>query len=199
MEIQTDAPGKDLPAVVFDEDRARFIYPIAEPKLAVLITIPKAEDGQELPTTLQPLAGGLQVFYGSYYGIVNEEGNVRRGSAKAQWENMHVKVGPGYWVKVTLPRAYQSDQTCRIVTLIPSPDGDIVREHNDIVDPGDWIVRQPGGELQYIRAAKFSKFYYSQEGAEERGLHLMTPAEFSAWAIEQARTVLREQALALWA
>ncbi len=200
MVVHADVPPENLPEVTFDEGQARTIFPKPAPKQAVLITIPLTEDGQELPTIIKPLAGGLQVFYGSFYGLLNSDGDVRRGSARAQWENMHVKVGPGYWVKVTLPKAYQADQACRIVTLIPSAQGgDVVREHSDIVHPGDWIVRQPGGELQYIRAAKYSDFYHTQEEAEALGLQLMTPAEFSAWAIEQARANLHEQALALWA
>lgn len=182
--------ASELPEIVFDDTRALTLYPRPEPKQAVLILIPRTEDGDELPTFIRPRAGGLQVFYGNFYGLIDADGIVRRGSAQAQWEAMHVMVKPGYWVKVTTPHGYQATETCRIVTLIPAENGGEVREHSDIVNPGDWIVRQPGGELQYIRAAKYSTFYYTQPEAESAGLHLMTPDLFAAWAIEQARALI---------
>jgi len=181
----------ELPEVVFDDARAVRLFPRPEPKMAVRIFIPRSESGEELPTAIKPKAGGLQVFYGDFYGLVDEVGDVRRGSAKDQWEVMHVKVDPLHWVKVLTPQGYVAAEPCKIVTRILGQNGDIIPEHFDVVNPGDWIVKQPGGELQYIRAAKYPKFYFTQEEAEERGLGGMGSEEFAAWAVEQARRLIR--------
>lgn len=134
-----------IPEVRFNAALGRPIFPRPTPKNAVLVSIPTAQDGAELPTFIRPRWGGVQVFYGDYYAIVIE-GRVAYGSAKEQWEAMHSAVRPGYWVKTAVPLAYMATEACRIVTLIPSDDGG-VREANHVLQPGDWIVSQPGGEL----------------------------------------------------
>jgi hypothetical protein len=149
-----------------------------------LVKIPLTDDGSEIPTFIKPGWGGVQVFYGDYYAIIID-GVVDYGSAKLQWEQMHTPVRPGYWVKTVVPTAYRAQEVCRIVTLIPDKNGDI-KEANYVLQPGEWIVQQPGGEVQHIKAAKFGGIYFSQEEAEVLGLTGMTLDEFSTWAVAQA-------------
>lgn len=175
---------QNLPEVRFDLDMGMPIYPRPVIKHAVLVPIPRTEDGSEIPTFIKPEWGGLEVFYGDYYAIITE-GMVVYGSAQEQWEAMHTSTSPGYWVKTTVPEAYRASERCRIVTLIPSDDGGI-RETSNVVEPGDWIVRQPGGEVQRISAEKYDKIYFSQQEAEAFGFDQMSDEEFSDWAVARA-------------
>lgn len=181
----------DVPEVRFDETVAIPIFPRPVPKMAVLVPIPTTsagDDESELPTFIKPEWGGVQVFYGDYYGIV-VDGVVVYGSAKDQWEAMHTQVKPELWVKTAVPTAYQATEACRIVTLVPTDDGN-VREADYTLELGDWIVRQPGGEVQHIKLAKYDGIYYSRGEAEACGLDHMTPEEFAAWAVEQVRATV---------
>jgi len=96
-------PSK-VPEVRFDAARATRIFPRPVAKNAVLIRIPRTQDGSTLPTFIQAEWGAPQVFYGDYYGIV-AAGEVIYGSAQVQWEDMHSSVEPGYWVKTAVPTA----------------------------------------------------------------------------------------------
>lgn len=177
----------DVPEVHFDESIAVPIFPRPLLKMAVLVPIPHSEDGSEIPTFIKPEWGGVQVFYGDYYGIV-KHGAIVYGSAKNQWEAMHTRVTDELWVKTAVPHAYQATETCRITTLIPAGK-DEVREASFTLEPGDWIVRQPGGEVQHIKAANYGHIYYSQSEAEVFGLNSMTE-EFASWAVEQAQAAV---------
>jgi hypothetical protein len=176
----------EVPEVKFDETRAKEIFPRPVVKHAVLVRIPVTDDGSEVPTFIKPEWGTVQVFYGDYYAIISEDGAVAYGSAKVQWLQMHKQLSPGYWVKTEVPVAYQADEVCRIVTLIPSDDGGI-REASFMLKSGDWIVRQPGGEVQHIKAEKFGKIYFSLEEAENLGLTAMSSGQFAEWALDQVR------------
>ncbi|MCA9309372.1 hypothetical protein KC973_03275 [Candidatus Saccharibacteria bacterium] len=178
----------DVPQVVFDESSATRIFPRPELKNAALVTIPMAEGGHEIPTFISPEWGGVQVFYGSYYAII-VDGAVAYGSAREQWELMHTNMKPGWWVKTGVPTAYQATERCRIMTLIPTEDGN-VREANYTLDPGDWIVRQPGGEVQHIKNQKFEAIYYTEDEVLELGLNTMTTEEFAQWAVSRAGSLL---------
>ena len=172
-----------IPEVRFDPDRAQRIFPRPVLKHAVLVPIPKSQDDADIPTFIRPEWGGVQVFYGDYYGIITGNGDaIGYGSAREQWELMHAQIQPGYWVKTCIPTAYQAVEVCRIVTLIPSDDGGI-REANFALQPGDWIVRQPGAEVQHIKAQKFPGIYFTQEEAVQLGLVNMTVSQFSDWAL----------------
>ena len=173
-----------VPEVRFDASSATRVFPRPEVKNAVLVKIPRTEDGSEIPTFIKPEWGGVQVFYGDYYGVISE-GTLAYGSAKEQWEAMHVSLGPGYWVKTAVPTAYKATEPCRIVTLIPNDDGSI-REANYTLQTGDWILRQPGGEVQHVRAAKYEKIYLTENEVAINGLQEMTDAEFGEWALSQA-------------
>jgi hypothetical protein len=175
--------NEQVPEVRFNEEETYRIFPRPIAKCAVLVQIPLTNDEQEMPTFIRPSWGGVQVFYGNYYAIV-ENGVVVYGSAKDQWLAMHSQIKPGYWVKTAVPTAYQATATCRIVTLIPSDDGGI-REASYTLEPGDWIVRQPGGEVQHIKAAVFEDIYFSREEARSLGFNLMTDTDFAIWAAAQ--------------
>jgi len=55
------------------------------------------------------------------------------------------------------------------------------------VHPGDWIVRQPGGEIQYIRERKYCAAYRTVAEAEALGLYeMIKQGTFSGWVKAQA-------------
>lgn len=176
-----------IPEVVFNPDAGVRIFPRPQHKQAVLVSIPTTSDENVLPTFIKPEWDGVQVFYGDYYAII-VDGRVVYGSAKDQWENMHTRVADqtDRWIKTAVPKAYMASEPCRIVTLIPGRGGGEVRETNYNLNPGDWIVRQPGGEIQHIKADYFPAIYFSDEEAKEAGLPEMSDAEFANWAIAQA-------------
>ncbi len=184
--------ASDVPEVRFDEMSAQPIFPKPVLKRAALVPIPVTDGDQLLPTFIEPEWGGVQVFFGSYYGIlgiVDGKEVVIYGSAKIQWENMHSSVQPGYWVKTAVPTAYRATEPCRIVTLIPQEDGSI-SEANFVLEPGDWIVRQPGGEVQHVKSAKFSGIYFSAEEADELSLTNMSAEQFATWALSRVKDLV---------
>jgi hypothetical protein len=171
---------KDVPEVTFDLERAFPIYPRPELKNAVLIMPPVAVGGGDLITSICPEWGGVQSFLGDFYAIVRE-GVVVYGSAKDQWENMHEQIMPGYWVKTAVPLAYQATERCRIITLVPNDLGGI-RETSFTIEASDWIVRQPGGEIQHIKQAKYSTIYFTDAEVWELGLTNISAETFKKWA-----------------
>lgn len=177
-----------LPVVKFNDDLATRIFPRPELKEAVYVPIPKLEGGVELANYIVPEWGGVQQFLGDYYAIVND-GKVVYGSAKEQWELMHAEIAPGRWVKVGIPTAYQAIERCRVVTLILMEDG-ALRETATELNPGDWIVRQPGGEVQHIKEEKMPRIYFTADEAVGLGLHVMTQPEFSDWALQQVAALV---------
>jgi hypothetical protein len=178
----------EIPEVRFDDMRATAIFPRPDPKHAVLVRMPRTQDGAEMPTFIKPEWGGVQVFYGDYYGIARN-GVVVYGSAKLQWEAMHTLISPGYWVKTAVPMAYQANEPCRVVTIIPSDDGGVRETTYAFYElrPDDWVVRQPGGEVQHIKAANFGGIYFLPEEVEELGLDGMSIDEFASWAVAWVR------------
>lgn len=172
-----------LPVVKFDESIAARIFPRPELKMAAFMPIPRLEGGVELPTFIRAEWGEVQQFLGDYY-VVIKDGKVIYGSAQLQWELMHVQIAPGRWVKVGIPTAYQATESCRVTTMILLEDG-ALRETSVELQSGDWIVRQPGGEVQHIKAAKKPQIYFTAEEAADLGLDAMTQLEFSNWALTQ--------------
>ncbi|MFZ1301532.1 MAG: hypothetical protein WAQ27_03065 [Candidatus Microsaccharimonas sp.] len=175
-------PQAEVPEVRFSFDDAYPIYPRPQVKNAALVHIPLLEEGGDLPTFIRPEWGGVQVFYGDYYAIV-KDGEVIYGSAKEQWEAMHTETypGSGSWIKTAVPLAYRASEACRIVTLIPDESG-AIKEASFVLKPQDWIVRQPGGEVQHIKAEKYPTIYFTPAEAVELGLTQMSATEFADWA-----------------
>lgn len=165
------------------------IFPRPVAKRAVLVPIPRTLGDNLLPTFIWAEWNDVQVFHGDYYLIVNDDGVGIYGSAQEQWEHMHTRLGGILWVKTAIPLAYQATEVCDIITLIPEEDGSI-REARHTLQPGDWIVRQPGGEVQHILAAKFGGIYFSYAEAQQLGLTRMTQEQFAGWAVAQARAAL---------
>lgn len=179
-----------IPEVRFDANRGIRIFPRPIVKYAVLVHIPLTEDGAELPSFIRPEWGTVQIFYGSFYVVVDrDKGVAAYGSAKQQWEAMHSMIRPGYWVKTAVPLAYTATEPCRIVTLITNTQGE-VREADYVLDAGDWIVRQPGGEVQHVKASRYPDIYFSKEEAATLGLDAMTPEQFAQWAVNEARAAI---------
>lgn len=173
-----------LPVVKFDDTQAVRVFPRPELKTAALVSVPLLEGGVELPSFIVAEWGGIQQFLGDYYAIIRD-GEVVYGSAQVQWDLMHTMLSPGVWVKTGIPTAYQATEPCRITTLILLEDG-AVRETSVELEPGAWIMRQPGGEVQHVREEKMPKIYFTQEEAETLGLTEMDQATFATWALRQA-------------
>lgn len=178
-----------IPEVKFDPSLGVRIFPRPEPKNAVLVPMPAiAGSEMEIPTFIKPEWGGLQVFYGSYYAVI-KEGKVVYGSAKDQWEAMHQMVRPGFWVKTAVPTAYQAQEACKIITFIPDDSGDI-KEASFTLKPNDWIVRQPGAEVQHVKAENYEHIYFTSLEATSLGLTLLSSDEFAAWATDRAYNLI---------
>lgn len=176
-----------IPRVNFDDGRAFPIYPKPVAKHAALVRVPMTDDGFEVPTLIKPEWGGIQNFLGDYYAIIRADGVVRYGSARLQWEAMHTRLAPAYWVKTAVPLAYRATEVCRVVTYVLDQAGDTTREVSCRLEPNDWIVKQPGGEVQHITESKYREAYFSQAEAEALGLPAMSAEEFAAWALAEAR------------
>lgn len=177
-----------IPEITFDETLSERVYPRAELKHATLVRVPVL-DGVPLATYIRPEWGGVQFFQGNYYLIIGEDGAARYGSAYYQWLNMHSEITAGYWVKTAIPTAYQVDRQCRLVTLIPTIEGGVA-ETNYVMAPNDWVLRQPGGEIQHVKIVKFPDSYYSREEAADLGLHGMSGKQFRDWAIAQVSSLI---------
>jgi hypothetical protein len=150
--------AEQFPELKFDDNKARPRFPIPILKHAVLVPV---QDGY--PTHIRPEWDdtGLspQVFIGSWYAMLNkDETEVRYGSAKDQWENMHIAVEAtdrhfSGWLKVLVPTGYHTDEIHDIVTLINDenqPGG--FREARKTIAEGTLVLKQPGGEIQHVRS-----------------------------------------------
>ncbi len=184
----------NLPELEFDHTRAKPVYPIPVVKFAVRVLIP-----HEFPTFIRPEwddpGTEPQVFFGDYYLILGRNGHGRYGSARIQWEHMHRRIPldrlvggiPAMaWVKVLPPIGYAVTQACDVVTMIPTEKLGEFRESRKTIRPGTVVLQQPGGEIQFVRPENLASTYYTDKAASQLGLTSMTPAEFEAFAKEQA-------------
>lgn len=181
----------NLPEARFDESLAVRCFPRPVVKWAVLVPIP-----EEFPTFIRPEWDdtGLnpQVFFGDYYLILDGRGRGRYGSAADQWRNMHRslplersfgdRIPAMGWVKVLVPEGHEVAFDCELVTLIPTESGEI-RESRKAITAGTLVLRQPGGEFQFVRNEDRAAIYYSAAEAEELGLNAMSADEFAEWAL----------------
>ena len=183
-----------VPEAKFQSEKAIRYFPRPDVKWAVLVPV-----HPEFPTFIQPewdTEGNCpQVFIGDYYLIIDDAGRGRYGSAQIQWENMHRRVpfsrhlgarppATG-WVKVLCPMGYEVDEACELVTLIPTSTSEI-RESRKLIQPGTLVLRQPGGEFQFVRPVDRAATYYEPAEADKLGLTPMTPDEFTDWVVAQA-------------
>jgi len=180
----------------FDDSRATIWFPRPVVKWAVLVPIP-----DDFPTFIQPEWNATsakpkpQIFYGSYYLMLDEFGRGRYGSAAIQWENMHTQLDVGHlvtgvpaaaYVKTEVPTGYCVFKRCTISTSVPLGGGHVF-ESDVVIEPGTLILRQSGGEIQHVRPADLTKTYFLPKEAEELGLRAMLDAgEFPDWAYDRA-------------
>lgn len=139
--------------VAFDEALAKTYQPIRVVKQAVLVPVP---DGIE--TTIFAEWGEEQKFVGAWYAIYSNEGKVKYGSGKKEFDETHGiadETENGYF-KNTPIEAYQyHGPEARVVTVLGSG---VVETENTVTD-GAWMVRWPHGEVGVIKEPKFPTLY----------------------------------------
>ncbi len=177
----------ETPVVTFDETRAVRIFPRPELKEAVYVSVAKLDNEFELNTYLRPEWGGVQQMMGDFYAII-KHGRVVYGSARLQWESMHYQISEDEWVKVGVPLAHPVTERCRVITLILQDDATL-KEASVELQPGDWIVRQPGGEVQHIMKEKLRQIYFGADEIVEHGFDDMSDEQFRDWVLEHIRAL----------
>lgn len=136
----------------FDAALATTYLPRRVVKQAVLVPVPEGVE-----TTIIPSWGGEQKFVGSWYAIY-EDGNVKYGSARQEFDETHEKTddGENTYVKATPILAYvYRGESAKVVTRLA--DGTIETENT--VNDGDRMVQWPHGEVGVMRDEKFRKLY----------------------------------------
>jgi hypothetical protein len=141
------------PEVRFDGRRAKTYEPFPVPKRARIVRAKRNEQ-----TTIVAEWGEEQHFVGTWVAVLDDTGEIRYGSAHAEWMDMHERV-PGrrnLWQKTASVRAYQHQGTPgRLTTIL----ADGTRETTNRVRAGDWIVKQRNDEVQVIPDADFRRRY----------------------------------------
>lgn len=142
-----------LPQVTFDETLAKEYQPIRVVKQAVLVPVPEG-----VKTTIFAEWGEEQNFVGPWYAIYNDEGQVKYGSGKQEFDETHGvadETENGYF-KNTPIRAYQyRGPDARVVTILGSG---VVETENTVTD-GAWMAQWPHGEVGVIKEPKFPTLY----------------------------------------
>lgn len=105
----------------------------------------------EEPATYET-SWGVQEMHGPHYRI-NLGDEAPYGSEKSRFEAEHVEVDGGYRKSAVID-AYQVTETTPVTTYL---DGKI--ETENVAEPGDWIVRQPQGEVMVVSTEKFGRLY----------------------------------------
>ena len=179
----------ELPEVRFDENRAVPCFPRPEIKYAVLVPF-YAKFAINIRPEWDKDGKNPQSFIGDFYLIFHKDGRPRYGSAKEQWENMHVRVGAFTWIKVLVPTGYHVDEACNMVTWITDEETGRIEESRTSIEAGTLVIKQPGGEFQFVRPEDEAKTYYTTEEARGLGLHDLTIEEFGRWAVNQAKAMV---------
>jgi hypothetical protein len=131
----------DLPIHTFDERRARRYRPNpAMTKTAILVELADPTATVEIRASF----GETQRMSGSFYVVA--EGDRSYGSGREEFERAHTRVGPNQYVREADVLAYRASEACRVETVL----SDDTRESTVVARPGDWIVRQPRGEVLVI-------------------------------------------------
>ena len=156
--------------IIFDESRAKRYDPLGvrDPGDRVLKACRLVEKPDGNVSVIVPEWGGEQRFLGSYYEILNQDGTVSYGSAKAELEDTHTlaplstiiqddaeKDGVTFWYKTAPVDAYQTEEAGTIFTVLADGTEETVNE----AKAEDWVVRQKGGEFQRITRDKFPTLY----------------------------------------
>jgi hypothetical protein len=131
----------DLPIHTFEERRARRYRPNPElAKTAILVELADPTASVEILASF----GEFQTLSGSFYVVAEGDGSY--GSSREEFERAHTKVGPNQYVRAADVLAYRATEPCRVETVL----SDATRETMVVARPGDWIVRQPRGEVLVI-------------------------------------------------
>ena len=137
--------------IQFDDTQAATYLPHRVVKIAKLMQV---ADGVE--TTIVPEWGGEQKFIGSWYAILDDDGNVKYGSARLEFDETHECIGEDTYVKITPIKAYiYTGESATVVTTL----ADGTRETENTVTNGDWLVKWPHGEIGVMKDEKFRKLY----------------------------------------
>jgi hypothetical protein len=139
--------------VTFDEALAKTYQPIRVIKQAILVPVPEGVE-----TTIFAEWGEEQKFVGPWYAIYNDEGKVKYGSGKTEFDETHGRAeeAENGYAKITSIEAYRYEgPAARVVTVLSSG----VIETENTVNDGDWMARWPHGEVGVIRDEKFRKLY----------------------------------------
>lgn len=130
----------------FDIARASDFLARPIEKTAILVRIPNDE------TVVLEAPFGTQVLRGPFYAVAEGAGSY--GASKDAFESTHRRVGPARWVRSASVSAYQVDENCTVETFV-----DDLHESSVEARPGDWIVRQPTGEVMVITPTAFAERY----------------------------------------
>lgn len=136
----------------FDETKSNTYLPHYVVKQAVLVPVPEG-----IETVINAEWGAEQRFIGPWYAIY-VDGNVVYGSGQTEFDETHSvdeDTQNGYY-KSTPIEAYVYDGLGAVVQTILSSG---VVETEVPVNPGDWVVRWPGGEVGVMSDEKFRKLY----------------------------------------
>lgn len=106
-------------------------------------------------TTRIHASWGEQTFVGDFYVVAEPSGSATYGAARAEFESMHVKVGPHEWRKTATVRARRAESGERVATVLANG----TEETERVAPAGSWVVRQASGEQQVIDGDKFDQLY----------------------------------------
>lgn len=132
----------------FDEDKAKPYIPRPSFTKTAILLEPASDDA----ITVIRTPFGEQTFRGRFYLVA--EGDASYGAAPDQFERAHEMTEPNQWVKSEPILAYQTNEECLIETFI----GDL-SEATVLAKPGDWIIKQPTGEVMVVGADAFATRY----------------------------------------
>jgi hypothetical protein len=140
----------------FDETRARrYRTRSSFVKTAILVRL---VDPSDTVTIRAPF--GPEGMRGEFYIVASEEGSY--GASRTEFEDSHIEVEPNRWVKHATVDAYEATEACRVDTHL----ADGTHEASVEVRPGDWIVRQPAGEVMALDPAAFALRYEAADKPE---------------------------------
>lgn len=138
------------PEHVFDEALARWYLPRHDHvKTAILVVVADPDAVTVIRTSF-----GEQTMRGAFYAV--SEGNGSYGATQEQFERTHERLSATTWRKSAPVLAYPADGACRVDTYVAD-----TREASIVARPGDWIVRQAGGEVMVLSPEAFEERYQS--------------------------------------
>lgn len=149
----------DAPALKFDAKAAKTYAPRPVERQATIVEAPA-----DKITTITAPDGTTMTFRGSWVKV-EEPGQPGKfyGSALDEWRDMYEEVPgkPGSWVKVAPVKAYQYHGPPKLLT---TSSRSVEGEKITLVQDGDWVVQQKGGEVQRLFDERFQQLYAEPVG-----------------------------------